>query len=588
MGVRTGPNVCAGTAGARGGRQLIDVSEVRVLEVDGIPILHWPKAGRTIASFLFRVGRFDETLPTSGITHLVEHLAIRELGSPPLELNGQVEGRFTRFWGATSDPGILGDFLGSLCRSLGRLNVEPLEQERRILLTEEAGRASGAWGTALSERFGATGPGLVGYPEYGLRSRTAGAVLQWSRDHFVAQNAILCVVGTLPERLNLELPTGARSRSPDPHARRFELPAYLVTDTTRPAITFLGRRQTESVVALDAFEQRLRRRLRHEMGLSYEIQRIQDHVGPSVTHTLLAPSSLPENLPAVTHAMLTVTDDIASAGPTEEEKADFIRRVADFYASDQAQVIHLDQRAQEILDGRTPIEPERLLDEVREMSSATAAEAFGELNASALVAVPRPIPAVTGRMPSAPRFSPDKVDGELKVKAENFRRWPELIQGDQGVSLVGKDGSYATVRYDQCAAMVRWSDGQIRLISEDGFLVHLNPQEWKDGSGIVRALEAHVDSGLVVSIDHPGPQKPAEATPKSAKRKPTPAAVFVSRLRLLRLIFIVAAIAGVNLVTTHSADAAFWVGAALVVLGVGAMVAQYAYVKRLARRRRGG
>ena len=35
------------------------------------------------AALMFRVGVIDETLPTSGITHLIEHLALHELIPKP-------------------------------------------------------------------------------------------------------------------------------------------------------------------------------------------------------------------------------------------------------------------------------------------------------------------------------------------------------------------------------------------------------------------------------------------------------------------------------------------------------------------------
>ena len=40
---------------------------VTVLQADSV-------TGQSVAALMFRVGRFDETLPSAGITHLAEHL----------------------------------------------------------------------------------------------------------------------------------------------------------------------------------------------------------------------------------------------------------------------------------------------------------------------------------------------------------------------------------------------------------------------------------------------------------------------------------------------------------------------------------
>jgi hypothetical protein len=49
-------------------------------EIDGIPVFTAPLLPGLpfVAGMVFRVGRCDETLRTSGITHLVEHLALPE------------------------------------------------------------------------------------------------------------------------------------------------------------------------------------------------------------------------------------------------------------------------------------------------------------------------------------------------------------------------------------------------------------------------------------------------------------------------------------------------------------------------------
>jgi len=51
---------------------------------------------------MFRVGRFDETLPSAGITRLAEHVVYSGVPSPRYPFSASVGGRFTTF--AMSSP----------------------------------------------------------------------------------------------------------------------------------------------------------------------------------------------------------------------------------------------------------------------------------------------------------------------------------------------------------------------------------------------------------------------------------------------------------------------------------------------------
>ena len=103
--------------------------------VDGIPIYWAEQPGITHAELIFRVGWADETLPTLGISHLVEHLALHGLlyGT---SVNGRVEADITAFT-ASGSPAEVSEALGRVARALTALPMERLEAERQVLLTEE-------------------------------------------------------------------------------------------------------------------------------------------------------------------------------------------------------------------------------------------------------------------------------------------------------------------------------------------------------------------------------------------------------------------------------------------------------------------
>jgi predicted Zn-dependent peptidase len=57
-------------------------------DVDGVWTLWAPAQGSLRAGLVFRVGRADETLARGGLTHLVEHLALHNLGLSDHHYNG--------------------------------------------------------------------------------------------------------------------------------------------------------------------------------------------------------------------------------------------------------------------------------------------------------------------------------------------------------------------------------------------------------------------------------------------------------------------------------------------------------------------
>ncbi len=69
-----------------GGREVA----VQKTEVDGVPTVWAPSEGELTAGLVFRVGRADETWARSGITHLVEHLALHASERPYVSQNGIV------------------------------------------------------------------------------------------------------------------------------------------------------------------------------------------------------------------------------------------------------------------------------------------------------------------------------------------------------------------------------------------------------------------------------------------------------------------------------------------------------------------
>lgn len=113
----------------------------------------------------------DETLPSAGITHSVEHMALTGLGDVPDASDG-TSGIATATF-TTSGTGLeVKQFFQLLATSLANLPLERLEAELEVLRTEGESRESSPVEALLGFRYGARGYGLIGFNELGLRTVT--------------------------------------------------------------------------------------------------------------------------------------------------------------------------------------------------------------------------------------------------------------------------------------------------------------------------------------------------------------------------------------------------------------------------------
>ena len=100
--------------------------------VDGVPVFWIPGAANDdeyVAGLVFRVGRVDETLATSGITHLIEHLVLYPPGTDDSKhANGQTEALTTTFvTGGNADDIV--SFFDTVSAGLRALPSERIERE---------------------------------------------------------------------------------------------------------------------------------------------------------------------------------------------------------------------------------------------------------------------------------------------------------------------------------------------------------------------------------------------------------------------------------------------------------------------------
>ena len=72
--------------------------DLRDVAVDGVRVLHFPdQSGLTEATLIFGVGQRDETLPTLGTLHALEHAVMAGVRRTPIDINGSVGVSTTQF-----------------------------------------------------------------------------------------------------------------------------------------------------------------------------------------------------------------------------------------------------------------------------------------------------------------------------------------------------------------------------------------------------------------------------------------------------------------------------------------------------------
>jgi zinc protease len=132
-------------------------------DVDGVPALWAPWAGELRAGLVFRVGRADEILATAGITHLVEHLALHQVGVTRYHIAGETSPLTTTF-GVRGDVEQVTAFFARVCAALADLPPDRLDIEKAILRTEDNSDRPGFLEPLLGWRYGPATYGAAGLP----------------------------------------------------------------------------------------------------------------------------------------------------------------------------------------------------------------------------------------------------------------------------------------------------------------------------------------------------------------------------------------------------------------------------------------
>ncbi|MFI1149071.1 M16 family metallopeptidase [Streptomyces sp. NPDC020817] len=482
--------------------------------VDGIRTVLAPRSGPLTAGLLFRVGRADETLATSGITHLVEHLALHRHGLGDLHYNGATAATYTHFH-VTGTPADVVEYLNGVCAALRDLPMDRLDTEKEILRTEAAGKSHGPGHAATLWRYGSRSYGLTAYAEAGLHHLTADDVRTWARTRFTAENAVLWITGDrIPEGLDLKLPAGAWHPTPAATSALPVTPAYFAGDDGGVVLTAVVPRSTEAGLFAEVLGKELFRELRQKSGYSYTATADYAPRDTDYATVIAYADALPQNQDALVGAFVDVFAKLR-AGRIDQADLDAVRAsaLAQFDTPELAACM-LPGHAMNLLVRHRNLTAAEARAEIEAVTVADLHRVARAVWADALMQVPGRGVDWAG-LTAAPAESSEVVTGRRYSALEEGNG--ALIVADDGISLSAPRGR-VTIRYAECTLLQVYPDGGRHLVGGDGFTLTVEPTLYRITAAELARLDAAVPPASVVRMPPRDPGRvpqPRKTTPKA-------------------------------------------------------------------------
>ncbi|MQY16326.1 hypothetical protein SRB5_65240 [Streptomyces sp. RB5] len=481
------------------------------------------RPGPLTAGLFFRVGRADETLSTSGVTHLTEHLALYERGLGEGHYNGATGASYTHFHVQGGERDVVG-YLNGVCAALAELPLQRLETEKEILRTEEAGRGSGANRRLPLWRYGAQGYGLVSYPEFGLPRLDGTAVRNWVRTWFTRENAVLWLTaGQVPAGLDLSpLPSGTWYGTPAVTSALPRTPAYFSGDEGGVVMDAVVRRSSAAHLYAELLGRELFRDLRKKGGYSYTAAAdYSPRDAEFATVTALA-DALPDRADAVLGGFVDVLARMR-VGTLAQDDLDAVREsaLAVFDVPDVA-AARLPSYALNLLYGHPNLSVAELRREMNRVTLRDVRAVAEEAEGTALLQVPRGRDAEWAGFVEAPGYSTGVVGGERHPAIG--QDGVHLVIGADGVSLVTPGGA-ATVRWAECVLVAAVPDGARRVTGRDGIVVAVEPTLFGVPPDGIAAIDRLAPPGTLVwepprsPEDIPQPSRAKQQTGRFRRRR---------------------------------------------------------------------
>lgn len=455
--------------------------------------------GRGTIDITFRVGAADEPLPLRGATHLIEHLTMFGWSEELHDCNAHITLNFCTFT-ANGEPDELARFAAGVSKALANLPLDRLDDERRVLRIEAETSSFGYPERLLFLRHGLRGAGRANAPEMALNRADTGFLKTWLDDWFNRSNAVITVSGPELPELDFELPDGARRPLFESAPLvGIEFPAYVADDPGGFALGAVARRGPATFLAAEIFEDELRRILRKERALVYDVGSGLERIGFAATHLAIgAEVRRSESVEAVSET-IALLHRLAANGPDDEllarTKTSWMRG---FTESNERHATDLRAAAVAELLGDTDT-PTAWSNAVENLTREDTQEAFQAFADTLLVIAPETDPPPVG-LPEAGRLAPTITGTRFKGKTLSSLVAFEI--GKEGIKWETVDGD-AAIAADEIELAIVSPTGRVDLVGVDETLISFDPTDLRQPEEAKAALAPLIDS-VSVEIEDAG------------------------------------------------------------------------------------
>ena len=471
--------------------------------MDGVPVFHADGPPPFTAGLVFGVGRRDETFAEGGITHLVEHLAMRAVGRTAIESNASVDLTATEFF-ASGSPDRVAAFLKAVCRALADLPTDALAIEADVLRAEGGMVAAPPVAVLLGELYGTTGAGLASAREPALRSLGAAAVQKWVRAHFVRGNAALWLSGPVPDGLELPLGDGPAPRRASQYRRALGTPAWGPMPIEERLV--LGAEVSSSPASgatLGILRTRIEDELRHRRGVAYAVEADKLAIDAESRVLVVTTDVRPGSEVLAASMIWREVHRLAGEEPSPEEVEVERERIEAFLDDPRSDLEEARAFAHAAVTGMPAIGAEELRRDAAALTGAAVQEVAAALRDGAVLLVPGEAQLQLPDLQRLAEWSPDLVEGRTftRKRLRGVPKEAQLIVGDEGASLLLGEDRRITVRWRDTVGLVRQGPGEWMLVGREGFSFPLSEADWRDGREAVALALAAVPPELQVVDD---------------------------------------------------------------------------------------
>jgi zinc protease len=487
--------------------------------MDGVPAVWAPSEGLCSAGITFRVGQFDESLRRRGWTHLIEHLALNHLANESFSFNG-FTGWCTTSFVAHGTNEEMARFLEGVARNLAALPFDRLDHEAKILETEHCQRGIAPTSSVLANIFGAQGPGVFAYPEFGLRSINREMLAKWCAHFFTKSNAYIWFSGpTPPPMVQIDLPVGTGSPNPVPTFKPIEaLPAWVNVGASHVSVTASMDDSPALGAMLRVVERRMTERLRHDAALSYSVSSGRVTCGANRDMAFLTADHREGDAEAVQQILLTGLRELLKSPASDVEIESWASSLARFYEFEpSASASTAAAWSEANLVGSTPQTAAQIVAASRIVTPQAIDRCVRQLLDSGAWGMP------FGSSLSDSRIRPVSQTSDWRAEGEKFLRAVDLYEprghsavliDDVGVSLAWSAREQASVRFAELAVVDLSANG-ISLIDRSGFSFTVEPSIWRDGSRLANAILTRCPPEVIVGSS--SSLKSSVANPETTK-----------------------------------------------------------------------